>query len=184
MGSPSVFKGVLARPPGLAEGVLGVVLSADFPLREEVVLVENLEAFYRFDPARLVLLPPGGYREEAVPEGVVLLFRGGGGFRQGEVKRLVKRAPRVYLAFDLDPAGLFQAYGVAQELGPAFGGLLYPPKEVREVLFQRVSSPELVKRYVDQQKKYPPKGEEPFATLWREVQRHGVALPQEVFFAD
>ena len=67
---------------------------------------------------------PGWFccRQEAlVPEGpLILLFRGGGGFR-----------PELALAL---------AWRAAQELGRGFAGLLYPGREAREDLMRRLSA--------------------------------------------
>lgn len=183
-----VGRGVLARPlggPFPGEGVLALVLSEEAPPPLQAVLVENLEAFYRFDPARLVLLPPGSRQEAPVPEGpLTLLFRGGGGFRPELARALARKAEKVYLAFDLDLAGLALAWRAAQELGGGFAGLLYPGREAREDLMRRLSaSPRLVERHLIHLQRYRShRMPEPFAGLWEELLRYGVAVPQEVFF--
>ena len=180
-----VWRGVLARPVGgplPGEGVLALVLSEEASPPAPVVLVENLEAFYRFDPARLVLLPPGSRKELPLPEGpFTLLFRGGKG-----ALALARKAGKVYLAFDLDLAGLVLAWHAAKELGESFAGLLYPGREGRKALIGRLSaSPELVKRHQAHQQKYRSYRDgmpEPFAGLWTELLEGGVAVPQEAFF--
>lgn len=193
-----LMRGVLVRPAGegtipfgtgqgpYTQGVLALVLSEEAPPPPQAVLVENLEAFYNFDLTRLVLLPPESRQEMPPPGGpLTLIFRGGGGFRPELALALARKAGKVYLAFDLDLAGLALAWHAARELGRGFAGLLYPGREAREALMRRLSaSPRLRDRHKTHLQRYRShRMPEPFAGLWEELLHYGVAVPQEVFFS-
>lgn len=146
-----------------------------------LVLVENLEAFRRYRPEGLRILGAGGEEREH-PRDFVLLYRGDGVRTRplpwGEALR--GHEGEVLLAFDLDPAGLAMAAQVAAGL-PRFA-LVAPEASLRHALYREaMAKPEMRRRYQEQARGVDPRrfAQEPFASLWEELSRLAVAVPQE-----
>ncbi|GLV48835.1 hypothetical protein TJA_19380 [Thermus sp. LT1-2-5] len=146
-----------------------------FPL----VLVENLEAFLRYRFGGLRVLGEGEEREH--PADFVLVYRGDPRARPLPWGEALRAHPgEVLLAFDLDPAGLAMAAGLAAEL-PRWG-LVVPEGPLRQALYREATAkPEMRERYRRQVGRVDPGrfAREPFASLWEELAQWAVAVPQE-----